>query len=73
MKLEKYFFELSMSERQNFIEELAILLNKKESTIRSYINGNRSVQPKDAKNIENKTEGKVTTAELCPLVFGKSA
>ncbi len=70
MKLKQYFVALSVSERQLFIDNLAKVLGKRPPTIRSYINGHRSIQPEDAKKIEKSTDGKVTIAELCPSVFG---
>ena len=73
MQLKQYFHELTLSERQGFIDGLVGLLNKKEPTIRSYINGHRAVQPQDAKVVSKETGGKVTITELCPLVFGDSA
>ncbi len=72
MKLKQYFVALSVPERQLFIDDLAKALGKRSPTIRSYINGHRSIQAKDAKKIEQITNGKVTTAELCPSVFGNN-
>ena len=69
MKLLEFFESLTIEERQSFINEAAKALGKTNSTIRSYINGNRNIQPEDARPISNLTANKVTVEELCPKVF----
>lgn len=73
MKLGVYFNSLQRDEKKKFITLLSGSLSKSEVTIRSYINGNRNIQPEEAKKITAATDGNVTTAELCPRVFGDAA
>ena len=69
MKLGVYFKTLCVKERKKFIAEVATSLNKNAITVRSYINGNRNIQPVDAKKIAESTGGEVRISELCPDVF----
>lgn len=73
MRLGVYYRSLTQTERNQFISLLSDELSKSEVTIRSYINGNRKIQPAHAKKISALTNGEVTAIELCPDVFGDAA
>jgi len=69
MYLKPFFTELNKLERKSFISSMSLKLDRSPVTIRSYINGHRSVQPSQASIVESLTGFKVSKAELCPLVF----
>jgi len=73
MKLGVYYRSLTQTERSKFLSLLSDELSKSEVTIRSYINGNRKIQPSHANKISALTNGEVTVVELCPDVFGDAA
>jgi DNA-binding transcriptional regulator YdaS (Cro superfamily) len=70
MKLGCYFESLELKKRQVLIKTLSVASGKTQSTIRSYINGNRNIPAQCAKDIAKATNNLVTVEELRPDVFG---
>ncbi|AQS40219.1 hypothetical protein Sps_05150 [Shewanella psychrophila] len=69
MSLKKYYDSLSRPERSAFILRLESVLNKSEASVRSYINGHRTIQAQDVRKIVEVTHGGVLEYQLRPDVY----
>lgn len=69
MPLKKYYDSLSRPERSDFILRLELVLNKSEASVRSYINGHRTIQAQDVRKIVEVTKGEVLDHQLRPDVY----
>ncbi|NQY64095.1 MAG: helix-turn-helix domain-containing protein [Alteromonadaceae bacterium] len=69
MKLAKYFSKIPLEKRKEFISAMSEQLSKSTVSIRSYINGHRSIQAQDVKVIVELTNKNVSKHDLRPDVF----